>query len=185
VLILLATQRSDLLPTVASRCQQIRFHPVPHDLIRERLEAVSGLPSSDAEILSALAGGSIERAFQRANSGWLPFRRKLLEEMAGLAAKTPVEVLALAEHLGADKERAAEALDILECWLRDLSTAPRAPEKIVNRDLTDTIQCVSQKVAVSSLMNRLRVVQTAQRDVLHNVNTRLMMEALLLEMAFT
>ncbi|MGA7705863.1 MAG: hypothetical protein WB998_13320, partial [Solirubrobacteraceae bacterium] len=37
-LILLAEHREDVLPTIASRCQQVRFDPLTGALVRERLE---------------------------------------------------------------------------------------------------------------------------------------------------
>jgi DNA polymerase-3 subunit delta' len=41
-LILLAEHREDVLPTIASRCQQVRFDPLPNELVEQRLSGLEG-----------------------------------------------------------------------------------------------------------------------------------------------
>jgi DNA polymerase-3 subunit delta' len=41
-LILLAEHREDVLPTIASRCQQVRFDPLPSELLQQRLMDSAG-----------------------------------------------------------------------------------------------------------------------------------------------
>jgi len=69
-LILLAEHREDVLPTIASRCQQVRFDPLPSDVVRERLLAGvgAGLDSQRAIACARLAGGDVGLA-ERLASG--------------------------------------------------------------------------------------------------------------------
>jgi DNA polymerase III subunit delta' len=53
-LILLAEHREDVLPTIASRCQPVRFDPLPSELVRERLRSGEG-GSIDAKRATACA----------------------------------------------------------------------------------------------------------------------------------
>jgi DNA polymerase III subunit delta' len=66
-LILLAEHREDVLPTIASRCQHVRFDPLPSELLRAQLEN-AGAPGAgtidpkQAEACARLAGGDAELA---------------------------------------------------------------------------------------------------------------------------
>ena len=63
-LILLAEHREDVLPTIASRCQQVRFDPLAGALVRERLEQADGeqLDPLRAAACAELAGGDVRLA---------------------------------------------------------------------------------------------------------------------------
>jgi DNA polymerase III subunit delta' len=54
-LILLAEHREDVLPTIASRCQLVRFDPLPSELVEQRLAAVHGQAPDTADRLAACA----------------------------------------------------------------------------------------------------------------------------------
>ena len=63
-LILLAEHREDVLPTIASRCQQVRFDPLASALVRERLGQADGelLDPLRAAACAELAGGDVRLA---------------------------------------------------------------------------------------------------------------------------
>jgi DNA polymerase-3 subunit delta' len=56
-LILLADHREDVLPTIASRCQQVRFDPLPDEVVQQRLEAGLGTDPKRAAACARLAAG--------------------------------------------------------------------------------------------------------------------------------
>ncbi len=56
-LILLADHREDVLPTIASRCQQVRFDPLPVEVVQQRLEAGLGTDPKRAAACARLAAG--------------------------------------------------------------------------------------------------------------------------------
>jgi DNA polymerase-3 subunit delta' len=180
IFILLTDHLSELLPTIVSRCQRIPFHPIAGSLIRRHLMENGGCSREQAASLAAAAGGSLSRAEELLASDWCDDRARLIKELSHLQDRAPEYVLALAEHLSGDRERLAEVYSVMESWLRDSMVWKLAPEKIINKDLTDSIQYGSQEVAVSSLMERFRAVQAAQRYMQHNVNARLTLEELLL-----
>lgn len=56
--ILTATQPDQLLPTIISRCQQIRLHPLSNDEVAEGLIKHDGIREDDAQLLARLSGGN-------------------------------------------------------------------------------------------------------------------------------
>src|SRR4030081_355021 len=61
-LILTTSNPTALLATIRSRCQTIRFAPIPREAIETFLIEEKKLPTADAALLSRTAGGSLGRA---------------------------------------------------------------------------------------------------------------------------
>ncbi len=78
VLILVGTSPARQLPTIRSRCQMIRFFPLPADAVAELLVARELIDDPEqAWRLAERAGGSIERALQLAAPELWTFRGSL------------------------------------------------------------------------------------------------------------
>ena len=59
----LTTARASRLPaTIPSRCQRVRFAPLPEVTIQKFLEQRVGVEPPEARLLAALSGGSLARA---------------------------------------------------------------------------------------------------------------------------
>src|SRR5438309_8215964 len=61
-LILTTSNPTALLPTIRSRCQVIRFAPIPHDQIEKFLIEKEAMPAADAKLLARTSRGSLGRA---------------------------------------------------------------------------------------------------------------------------
>lgn len=83
VLILIGTSAELQLETVISRCQVVRFDPIPENELAELL-LERGVVSSRAESarLAALGEGSMSRACGLADTKLEQFRRELIDELA-------------------------------------------------------------------------------------------------------
>ena len=57
-LILLAEHREDVLATIASRCQLVRFDPLPSEVVQQRLMAAEGAEGVDSDGESSAATGA-------------------------------------------------------------------------------------------------------------------------------
>jgi len=116
-LFLLAHHRSQLLPTLVSRCQPLRFDPLPEGSVMALLEA-RGFAGETARRLAALSGGSPGAALCYESTP-----EEVVEEVArvadGLARMGVAERFALAERWSRDKEGLHLRLDLLErAWRR-------------------------------------------------------------------
>jgi len=112
VLILLCADASELPGTILSRCQWVRFGPLPEEFVAEKVREVLAAqaakppekgrkaepprPIAREEIafICRFAGGSIEQAVQLAGSGLWGLKRSLLP---GLAAMDEADALDMAE----------------------------------------------------------------------------------------
>lgn len=98
-LILIAPEVSDLLPTVVSRCQLVRFHPLGPECL-EGLLAERGIEPATAHEAASLADGSFERALALALTPEALDRRLALFGLLRQALTSPrSHALRIAEDL--------------------------------------------------------------------------------------
>ena len=179
--ILTAPQPGDLLPTVASRCQQIRFNPVSRNTLRRVLTSQHNVPEKEAGIIAALAGGSIKRATEMAQSDWMARRNWLIKQLMALSLKSVNRLLALAEMLARDRDGLQEGLDMMQTWLRDLLVFQYDREKMMNADLISLIPGDEAGWRPDAIITKMKAIETARRKIEANANPRLTCEALLIQ----
>ncbi len=82
VLILIGTSEQKQLPTIRSRCQIVRFQPLPTETVA-RLLVEKGIVADafEAERLAALSGGGLSQAMALADPELMEFRRHLLSHL--------------------------------------------------------------------------------------------------------
>ncbi|MBW2000643.1 MAG: DNA polymerase III subunit delta', partial [Deltaproteobacteria bacterium] len=71
IIILGVTEPLDLLPTIVSRCQQVSFRPIPSEMIAKWLVENKGLDEEQAIVLGRVSEGSLGRAVEMAEGGYL------------------------------------------------------------------------------------------------------------------
>ena len=187
VLILTAMQTSDLLPTIVSRCQHIRFNPIPDDHIKTLLIEKQGADSDHAEILTIMANGSYSKALfmmrQMKKTNWIRRRAWLLNEIESLPIMSVPSCLAFAETLSINKDILADSLEVMKSWFRDLIVCRYYPRKVMNKDVIEKIHKNSKKMTVSSLLSKIEDIHLAQRNIQLNSNLRLTLEVLMMRLA--
>ena len=96
--LVIAPQPHRLLPTIRSRCRELRLSPLaPQDLSRA-LENVGGaVDPEEAQALAELAGGSVGEAFRLANLDGLKIYQGIVTLMGTLPRLDRPRALALAE----------------------------------------------------------------------------------------
>ncbi len=187
VFILTALQTADLLPTIVSRCQHVRFNPVSRQSIETFMKERRGFDSKSAEVISAIAWScGFTDLFYRPETElveWTKKREWVLNEVEALGSRSIVSLLAFAGKLAEKKEMLYVTLEMIKIWLRDLIVYRYSPEKIVNRDLTDRIQYASQGADELTLISKINAVTSAQRSIDSNANTRLAVEVMIMRLA--
>jgi DNA polymerase III subunit delta' len=190
LLVLTALQKSDLLPTIVSRCRHIRFKPLsPRDLMT-LLKQAPDVEAEYAATAAALSGGSLSKARQLAMPVWQQ-RRDWVIRAAGLdhpgkLAQKPSSLalaLAFAGQLAQKKDLVPDLLDILKTWIRDLSIWPYHPELVINSDHKTTLGDVRAGLSEKHLLAMWQAVERAQKDIAARANLRLTVDVMALSMA--
>jgi DNA polymerase-3 subunit delta' len=118
---LVSHQPARLLPTIRSRCRELRLGPLTAEALSDALTMAGGaVEPQDRVALAELAGGSVGEAFRMTNLEGLALYARLIKLMATLPRLDRVQALALAE---AGAGRGAEAQFELIVSLLDLFLA--------------------------------------------------------------
>ncbi len=183
VLILTTEQTSDLLPTIVSRCQPVRFDPIPRRTLAAHLETHHGMSAEAAAAAAVMANGSFARAVDADLADWIPRRRWLIRQAETLSRSSTLQRLALAERMARDKAQLAETLTMLKLWYRDLLVWIHDPERIVNTDMADRIDPAARQETVPALLAKIDAIGMGERALSGNANPRLAMEVLVQQLS--
>jgi DNA polymerase III subunit delta' len=187
-LILTTSNPTALLATIRSRCQVIRFAPIPAPEIEDFLIKDHSMPATDARLLARTAQGSIGRALDADIEDYRERRQAMLSLLASLTVTGDrVQLLRSAEDLAAAKDRDEyeRILDVLETLIRDAWALAlgRPAETIVNIDLTKDLQRIAGELRSSAAGRWLTEIEELRGELIVNVNRRIASDALVMSMA--
>jgi DNA polymerase-3 subunit delta' len=182
ILILMTTHVDAVIPTILSRCQQLRFPSLPTETIAAQLREM-GTDHDSARIAAALAGGSVERAKEIVEGDWLQERKSLLEKLAALSPEGVIQLFAAAEESAKDKEGALHLVDLLNVFWRDVLLIQTGTPEIVNSDLAPLITGLSKRNSLERVIEKLESIARARQSLTRNANPRLAIEVLLMALA--
>jgi DNA polymerase-3 subunit delta' len=184
LIILLSSRPQSLLPTIRSRCQEIRFQPLPRRTLAEALVRKRGLSGEDAWFLAALAQGSMGRGLEMDLEQEKAARDEVMALWTGLGAMSPAEVLSQAEALYKDRDRLERLLDIGVEWLRDalVYRETRDEQLLVQGQACERQQEWGERYSVPRMLADLDLF-FASRDLLdRRVSAQLVAENLLFKL---
>ncbi len=181
-LLLTASQREALLPTVVSRCQVLALRPLPLDTIATALRERWQASPEQAALLARLSGGSLGVAVtllhDQQSDVW---RRQCLAEMAQVITADSTERLRLAEQLSQRAETVRPTLMLWLNWWRDVMFAQAdCIEQIINVDQRAAIEAAARQWTTDQVRNMVRRLWDTLKYVEANVNVRLALETLFL-----
>ncbi len=183
VVLAMTAEDVEALPaTVVSRCQRMDLRLVPGQVVQAALRD-RGLSSTQSELLARLSGGRLGWAIEASSDDAILHQRQQdMDQMLDLLAADRVERIEFA--LSAGEPAAAQRLIASWTgWWRDmLLLLNEGKEHVVNIDRLDELKALSDQVDWHQAWAALRALQTAQVRLEANVNTRLAMEALLLQL---
>jgi DNA polymerase-3 subunit delta' len=186
VIVLTASDSYDLLPTIVSRCQLIRFALVPPAEIASGLVRLELATGERADLLSRLSGGRPGWAIAAAKSpDLLADRDKAIEDLSASTARSFRERLGLGEKLATtfsrDQGAIYQTLSLWQVWWWDVYLAQSGCSDLVtNVDRLDRIRDLARVVAPQRVVTYLGELNLASTRLAQNVNPRLALATLLL-----
>lgn len=183
--ILLAPNIGAVPETIASRCQCLALRSVPAAEIEEMLFG-RGLTSDQASLMARLAGGAPGWALDALeHEEILSKRTERLERLLGITGQGYEERFEAAEEF-VGKGGRAEVAEVIRDWQglwRDLLLAQSGRvEDIINLDGKDKIVALGNRVDLADIRGFLSALIRAEELVGANVNPRLVLETLMLDM---
>ncbi len=187
-ILILVTEFTDrLLPTIRSRCQEVRFDFLPEETIAGFLETFYSVEKNESKKLAAMAAGSIRRAIRLLDKRFLDMRndavsilRMILE---GKARKLPAEAEAAAREYS--REETGQLFGEMISVLRDLM---RMKEDGLDESGRQRLEHHLGGAAIDAAAGRdvpadIRKIETATRNLGRNVDIELTLTQLMLDLA--
>jgi DNA polymerase III subunit delta' len=120
IFILLATESQMLLPTIVSRCCQVRFQPLDDEIVAEWLAREGDFSPDQAAGIARLAAGSLEKARwfseEERMAGW----KKVVEKLENLDRLSILDFFPMVSDWAKNRETAEQDLEFIKLWVRDL-----------------------------------------------------------------
>ena len=146
-LILISSQVNLLLPTIISRCQKIRFDPLPWQEIERALINWEKINPEQAKIFARMSFGSYRRALELLDED-VDQKQNLLIEILRKVLMQDLDILLTVESLVSqqDKKTIKDLIALMLVWFRDamvmdlLKNENDYNEKVINIDRLDTLK---------------------------------------------
>jgi DNA polymerase-3 subunit delta' len=186
VLLVTAESPERLLPTVVSRCEVIRLHALPVEDVRQGLKERWGLPEDQAHLLAHLSGGRPGYALRlHQHPEVLEARHLRLEDHQRLLLCSKAQRFEYAEQVAKEKDLILNALQTwLSFWRDILLCAAGSTTPLVNLDRIDEISQLADRFGLRKANEVVAAIQRTSDLLAHNVNPRLAIDVLMLDLPF-
>jgi DNA polymerase-3 subunit delta' len=186
ILCLTATDRSQLLPTIVSRCRLIELRPQPHPVIAQALQGHWQATEEQAQLLARLANGCLGWAVEQLSQpNGQQERLVRLQMLWHMLESDRIDRLMLAEQLASNRNN-QQLFGLLETWLtwwRDLLLAQTGcADECANLDQQELLIQQARHLPLSEIQQYLAVLRRVERYLHHTVNTRLALDVLVLRL---
>ena len=185
VIILLTTNQDAFLPTILSRCVQLKLKPLKDFVVKSYLTEHMQIAEADADIYAAFARGNLGRAIALASSeDFNLMRQEVLHLLKHVKDADISELLDYIRKLKEDNLDIYECLDFMQLWYRDvlLYKVTKDINLLVLKDEYRSINEISQVSGYDGLEHILDAIDKARVRLDANVNMDLAMELMLLVM---
>jgi DNA polymerase-3 subunit delta' len=171
-LILLVTdQIGRLIATIKSRCQRVMV-PAPDEATALTWLKMQGI--ADAELALGQAGGAPLDAVAFADAEYQSQRKAFVQGL------TAVDADHLATAQAFEKSDLVNVVTWLQTWVNDVALARLTGEVRHHRDQKAAISRIAQRVHLPALFRYESQLRQAKRAIHHPLNTRLLLEQLLI-----
>ena len=192
--ILIANKTSYLLPTIISRCRNIRFKPltdklIEHCLINEfkvdKQMAVIASKTADSDLKKAMMYLNLNQNDEAKDVDWIKRRKWLLNALASII-KTDSNTciskgLMLSQKLSFNPDLIDDTIAIMKTFFRDLMIFKLYPKKIVNLDFFDTFTDISQMVETKKKCDWTGYLYETEKRLASNCTLRLTLDKFFLK----
>jgi len=185
-LILVAEEPAALLPTIVSRCQQVRFRPLRRETVEEILAAVAKLPPGAGRLIASLASGSLGRALALAEEGSIVKSRDAAVALLEPARDAGVVQERVREWAGRlDPNAARRTVELLLAWCHDLVAVKFGlPESMLsNPDRREDLVRQADALDIATIRERIDALEEMIDSIDRNVNPLLALHEALLRFA--
>ena len=185
VLVLITTNPEVFLPTILSRCIQLKLRPLKDSVVSDYLTGKMGVSDGQADIYAAFARGNLGKAIHLASSEeFALLYREVLTLLKNIKDMDIPMLLDYIRKLQEDNLDLYECLDFMQLWYRDILMfkVTKDMNSLIFKDEYSAVSSCCQKSSYEGLEEILSAIEKAKVRLNANVNTDLALELMLLTM---
>jgi DNA polymerase-3 subunit delta' len=177
--ILVVSFPENIFRTILSRCHRIRFMPLSMETKRRVLKT-----SSLQDGIIATSRSGLKDAIQNLAPEKQSFRKDILSWY-----KSSVDIFSFVQKISKEgdgkdnRELILDALHLLFIWFRDSLFVKYGLGELLHRDFEKDIRVMALEMPGETIWNNINAILRAQRDIMHQVNSRLVLDTLFLELS--
>lgn len=185
ILLLTAPSPEDVLPTILSRCEVLRLRPMALEALAGQLERKVGIEKTQAQLLAHLSGGRPGTALRLYRDDHaLTERQRWIETFFTALHGDRLTRFQISEGLaeGNDREKIRAVLRIWSSLWRDvLLICGASSAALTNLDQRERLENLAARLDLPQAYACLNAVEQAQAGLDANLNTRLLLDVLMLD----
>ena len=180
ILILISSRPYQLPFTVLSRCQHLRFNPLPKETITLFLQDRLSMDSESARVLASSSGGSIGKALTMSKDAFLTLRNEILNKISENRLRDPLNILSFISYFGKDRQEIIDRFDILRTCYRDALVYKETAEigRLINQDRVEVIKSIAEGLSGQDILHNIKTVGWALGAIEQNAHKTLTLEAM-------
>lgn len=180
IFLLLALEPQMLLPTIVSRCCQVRFQPLDSAWIEAQLVKTHGIAPELAHAVARIAEGSLDRALWLVEDQNLQRWQDILQNISGLGDLTMIDFFALMGRWVKESKDLEQDFQWIKLWMREciLTRLNREHQPVLQPDAgrSSTVRDVS----IDALFQLYEHIEQAEQLLRQNANKQLTLESVCL-----
>ena len=180
IIILLTNNKNSLLDTIKSRCDIVKFLPIPFIELKEYLKT-KGIEDRKASMLATFSRGSISKALELSESSdFMVMREDIQSNIQTMLDKNVVDILELPSKYDKYKDNIIEVLDITLNYFRDIMMLKENINKdmIINIDKITFLQNMSKKINYSQVSKIIDIIEETKKKLRSNCNFNLSIQVM-------
>ncbi|MFW5749307.1 MAG: DNA polymerase III subunit delta' [Halanaerobium sp.] len=178
-IILLAEDSGKLLPTIVSRCQEIKLRNVDQNKIKKLL-LDKGLSEEQAEIISLTAAGSPGRALEIIEiEDYFEQRKQIYDFLKDIKSKNTMEIFKITEKITELLKADFPCFNLLSDWYRDIMMIKQDYlDAVINKDYFEELKKLAAELDLQNVISNLELIAESEEYIDRNIRAELSLEVL-------
>ncbi|WP_343003828.1 AAA family ATPase [Clostridium sp. 2218st1_F5_2218SCRN_220325] len=182
IIILITDNKESLLDTIKSRCEIIKFTPIPMQEVASYL-TMNGIDSKRASLLANFSRGSMKKAIELSESEEFHLMREEVQKYVETFLNgNLIEIMDIQSSIEKYKDQITNILDLLINYFRDIMMVKENVDNsmIINLDRLIFVKNMSNKTTYSQLSKIIDIIEETKNKLRSNCNFNISIQVMTL-----
>lgn len=168
IFILITENKEALLNTIKSRCDIVKFIPLPKDIVKDYIMENLGLDEQYSRMCANFSKGSITKAMELANDEEFKDMREFIQNSINIISeKKKIDIEMLADSIEKYENQIMNLLDIMVNYFRDIIMFKEniGISFLTNTDKITFIENMSKKINSSKISKIIDIIEDTKKKL--------------------